>query len=130
MRDSRGLSLAATASLLAAVTLAAAGCARQEGPSGPAPAPAGTEADRDYAVTLSTHCGIDVTEFGGRRWKTERPVADPGARPDPNAPSVMRYHGEVTGTMRLLSSEKLQVRPVDVPQPARGTSTKLGLRSA
>ncbi|SCF32093.1 hypothetical protein GA0074695_5554 [Micromonospora viridifaciens] len=110
VRESRGLSLAAGASLLAAVTLAAAaGCAQQEGPPpGSALESAGVDTGRDYAVTLSTHCGIDVTEFGGRWWKAERPVGDPGARPDPSDPSVMRYDGEISGKMRLLSTEKLQ----------------------
>ncbi|MEW2385655.1 hypothetical protein AB0873_26685 [Micromonospora sp. NPDC047707] len=107
VRDSRDVALAA-ASLLTALTMAAAGCAERKGASEPAPAPADAETGRDYAVTLSTHCGIDVTEFRGRRWKAEHPVDDPGARPDPNDPTVMRYDGQISGTMRLLTTETLR----------------------
>jgi hypothetical protein len=51
------------------------------------------EVGRDYPVELHTHCGITVTEFGGRRWKADRPVATSG-------PGGARTDGAGTGGAR------------------------------
>jgi hypothetical protein len=90
------------------------------------------EVGRDYPVELHTHCGIAVTEFGGRRWKAERPVAGsgPGARVDagtggagPAGTGGVRVDGDkpgragfgpvVSGVMRLLDTDTLRFTAAD-----------------
>jgi hypothetical protein len=74
------------------------------------------EVGRDYPVELSTHCGLTVTEFAGRRWKAER---SGGMTQGPVTPGIMRLLD--VDTLRFTAADTGLVvvfRPTVEPPPA------------
>ncbi|GAA2521682.1 hypothetical protein GCM10010201_19480 [Pilimelia columellifera subsp. columellifera] len=52
-----------------------------------------------YPFDLLTHCGIEHARFGGRTWRSERPLRQP--RPLPDADGLTRHTGYTAGTMTV-----------------------------
>ncbi|HWH00905.1 MAG TPA: hypothetical protein VNV66_16685 [Pilimelia sp.] len=66
--------------------------------------PARPEQGVPYPFDLYTHCGINVTRFGGRWWQAERPAKEPSPLAGPEG--VVSYTGYTAGAMTLVAPER------------------------